>query len=258
MAVEAQLCPQCGGSIQFAAYQTQVICPYCGTTVDKPQPLAASATSLRGPRLSDLPKDKLIQLTRMVFASQQADALAFIRQNLGLDEAQARKQLADEDQWLPRLGVIAPDQLMQLGRMVFDGQRAEVLAFIQQHLGLDEAHASTQLDAEIVVWCDQWRYKYQQKPPGLLAVFKALAKPTSATLLKVVKLKTGRIRTGPIVTTTHLQVQVAPHTGAPQIINRVLDLPPETADVLQPGTKIEVITNGPDIVYVTEPIKVVG
>ena len=33
MAAAAELCPQCGASIQFAAYQTQVICPYCGTPV---------------------------------------------------------------------------------------------------------------------------------------------------------------------------------------------------------------------------------
>jgi hypothetical protein len=91
-----------------------------------------------------------------------------------------------------------------------------------------------------------------------LAVFNISAKPIPATLLKVVKLKTGRIGNGPIVTTTHLQVQVTPHTGAPQIINRVFDLPPNTADALQPGTKIEVIANGPDIIYVTEPIKVVS
>jgi hypothetical protein len=41
MAVEAQLCPQCGGAIHFAASQTELVCPYCGTTVVKPAPLPA-------------------------------------------------------------------------------------------------------------------------------------------------------------------------------------------------------------------------
>lgn len=36
MAVEAQLCPQCGTAIQFGAGQTEVVCAYCGTTVIKP------------------------------------------------------------------------------------------------------------------------------------------------------------------------------------------------------------------------------
>ena len=36
MAVEAQLCPQCGGAIHFSALQTEMVCPYCGTTVVKP------------------------------------------------------------------------------------------------------------------------------------------------------------------------------------------------------------------------------
>jgi len=36
MAVEAQLCPQCGGAIHFSALQTELVCPYCGTTVVKP------------------------------------------------------------------------------------------------------------------------------------------------------------------------------------------------------------------------------
>jgi hypothetical protein len=36
MAVEAQLCPQCGGAIHFSALQTELLCAYCGTTVVKP------------------------------------------------------------------------------------------------------------------------------------------------------------------------------------------------------------------------------
>jgi hypothetical protein len=48
MAVEAQLCPQCGGTIHFSALQTELVCPYCGTTVVKPAaPL--TAPPLAGP-----------------------------------------------------------------------------------------------------------------------------------------------------------------------------------------------------------------
>jgi len=47
MAVEAQLCPQCGGSIHFSALQTELVCPYCGTTVVKP-----AAPPLDGPPTS--------------------------------------------------------------------------------------------------------------------------------------------------------------------------------------------------------------
>ena len=35
MAVEAQVCPQCGAAVQFAPGQTEVICGHCGTTVAK-------------------------------------------------------------------------------------------------------------------------------------------------------------------------------------------------------------------------------
>jgi hypothetical protein len=93
---------------------------------------------------------------------------------------------------------------------------------------------------------------------GINAVVRFLGKPTPATLLKVVKLKTGRIGTSPVVTTTHLQVQLMLRTGAPQVFDKVFDLPPETADRLAPGAIIEVITNGPDFIYITDPIKVVG
>ena len=46
MAVEAQLCPQCGASIQFPASQTEMVCPFCGTTVVRPAapPPAAAKT----------------------------------------------------------------------------------------------------------------------------------------------------------------------------------------------------------------------
>jgi ribosomal protein S27AE len=103
MAVEAQLCPQCGGSIQFALYQSQVICPYCGTTVDKIQPKAdgESLALPRAPSLSDLTTNKLTQLMQMAFEGQRTYALAFIHQNLGLDEAQASKLLDDKiDRWI--------------------------------------------------------------------------------------------------------------------------------------------------------------
>jgi hypothetical protein len=36
MSVEPQLCPQCGGAIHFSDSQTELVCPYCGTTVVKP------------------------------------------------------------------------------------------------------------------------------------------------------------------------------------------------------------------------------
>jgi ribosomal protein S27E len=36
MALEAQLCPQCGSAIQFVEGQTEVVCAYCGMTVVRP------------------------------------------------------------------------------------------------------------------------------------------------------------------------------------------------------------------------------
>ena len=36
MAGQAELCPQCGAAIHFSESQTELICPYCGTTVVNP------------------------------------------------------------------------------------------------------------------------------------------------------------------------------------------------------------------------------
>ena len=52
MAVEAQLCPQCGGAIHFSALQTELICLYCGTTVVKPAAPPLTAPPLAGPTTS--------------------------------------------------------------------------------------------------------------------------------------------------------------------------------------------------------------
>jgi hypothetical protein len=340
MATETLRCPQCGGVIAFAGYQTQALCPYCGTTVDKPrpaEPIAGDGLDLApapAPRLADLPRDPLIRLTRLVMAGEQADALAFVRQNLGLDEAPARAQLADEAAWLPRLNLLATEQLAQLQQLVFDGQEAEALTLIQDYLGLDAAHGRQQLDEQRARWADRWRSQYRQKAPGsngavallvgnvaitllgtivLVAlavgalttmpklgvgvigvlgflfglspvvcpaiivwyavslvvglltysgararVLRMLGRPTPAVLLKVAKLNTGPNVVGPAVTTTHLQVRVTPRAGAPQVIDKVFDLPPAAADRLQPGLHIEVITNGPGFTYITEPIKIAG
>jgi uncharacterized Zn finger protein (UPF0148 family) len=57
MAVEAQLCPQCGAAVQFGENQTEVVCSHCGTTVVK---LAAQgATSVE----KELEAEKLVQET---------------------------------------------------------------------------------------------------------------------------------------------------------------------------------------------------
>ena len=57
MAVEAQLCPQCGSAIQFAKGQTEVICAYCGATVVSPS--ASGGTSVE----KELAAEKLVQET---------------------------------------------------------------------------------------------------------------------------------------------------------------------------------------------------
>jgi len=57
MAVEAQLCPQCGAAIQFGDGQTEVVCSHCGTTVVKA--VASGQTSVE----KELAADKLIQQT---------------------------------------------------------------------------------------------------------------------------------------------------------------------------------------------------
>ena len=55
MAVEAQLCPQCGGAIHFSALQTELVCPYCGTTVVKPAAPPLTAPPLTAPPLAGPP-----------------------------------------------------------------------------------------------------------------------------------------------------------------------------------------------------------
>jgi ribosomal protein S27E len=57
MAVEAQLCPQCGSAIHFAEGQTEVVCAYCGTTVVR------SSASGSTPVEKEIEAEKLIQET---------------------------------------------------------------------------------------------------------------------------------------------------------------------------------------------------
>jgi hypothetical protein len=57
MAVEAQVCPQCGAAVQFGEGQTEVVCSHCGTTVVKAA--APGATSV----VKELDAEKLVQET---------------------------------------------------------------------------------------------------------------------------------------------------------------------------------------------------
>jgi hypothetical protein len=57
MAVEAQVCPQCGAAVQFGEGQTEVVCSHCSTTVVKAA--APGATSVE----KELEAEKLVQET---------------------------------------------------------------------------------------------------------------------------------------------------------------------------------------------------
>ena len=57
MAVEAQVCPQCGAAVQFGAGQTEVVCSHCGTTVV--QAAAPGAASVE----KELAAERLVQDT---------------------------------------------------------------------------------------------------------------------------------------------------------------------------------------------------
>jgi hypothetical protein len=57
MAVEAQMCPQCGAAVQFGEGQTEVVCSHCGTTVVKAA--AAGAPSVE----QELAAEKVVQET---------------------------------------------------------------------------------------------------------------------------------------------------------------------------------------------------
>jgi hypothetical protein len=57
MAVEAQVCPQCGSAIQFVEGQTEVVCAYCGMTVVRLS--ASGSTSVE----KEIEAEKLIQET---------------------------------------------------------------------------------------------------------------------------------------------------------------------------------------------------
>jgi len=59
MAVEAQLCPQCGAAIQFGPAQTQVACGHCGTMVVRSAAAGASADSVA----KEIEAEKLVQAT---------------------------------------------------------------------------------------------------------------------------------------------------------------------------------------------------
>jgi ribosomal protein S27E len=57
MAVEAQLCPQCGSAIRFEEGQTEVVCAYCGTTVVRTSTAGAASVE------KEIEAEKLIQET---------------------------------------------------------------------------------------------------------------------------------------------------------------------------------------------------
>ncbi len=59
MAVEAQVCPQCGATIQFGPGQTQVVCGHCGTTV-----VSSTAAGVGGDTVAkEIEAEKLVQET---------------------------------------------------------------------------------------------------------------------------------------------------------------------------------------------------
>jgi|SRR5579859_649303 len=61
MAVEAQVCPQCGAAVQFGEGQTEVVCSHCGTTVVK---AAAAASAGGAPSVEqEREAEKLVQET---------------------------------------------------------------------------------------------------------------------------------------------------------------------------------------------------
>jgi hypothetical protein len=84
-----------------------------------------------------------------------------------------------------------------------------------------------------------------------------LSQIRAAVLQKVVALMPSRAVAGALIT-TRLQMEVPTIGQLPKVLEVALDLPPATAISLNPGAKIEVITNGLDFFYVTVPIKVVG
>jgi len=58
MALEAQVCPQCGADLQFPEGQPQVVCSHCGTTV-----VRAGAPAAGGPTIvqKEIAAEKLVQ-----------------------------------------------------------------------------------------------------------------------------------------------------------------------------------------------------
>ena len=54
MAVEAQVCPQCGSALDFKKGQASVVCDYCGTTVTRSAP---SAVLLK----KEIEEEKIVQ-----------------------------------------------------------------------------------------------------------------------------------------------------------------------------------------------------
>ena len=93
MAVEAQLCPQCGATLQFAENQTEVVCSYCGATVDKAQVQEILHVNDVG-ELSPADRDKLHNL---ILDGRRQDALYFIRRYTGLGEDQMYFVLRGKD-----------------------------------------------------------------------------------------------------------------------------------------------------------------
>jgi DNA-directed RNA polymerase subunit RPC12/RpoP len=71
MAVEAQLCPQCGATVQFGELQTEVVCSYCGATVDKT--LLQSIQRVND--VSELPFEGQEKLNRLILDGRRKDAV---------------------------------------------------------------------------------------------------------------------------------------------------------------------------------------
>jgi len=311
MAVEAELCPQCGGSIQFPANQMQVICSFCGTTVDKPQPPAAreavcpcpycgssilfaayqmqvicpnchtavdrSQTPAEGAgrpalRRSELASANQAKLRRLVWDGKGSEAVLLLQRSILVSETEANRQVNGMvDSLMSRYGQPKPASNMALavatGSVLVDGVGfgalgvAIVLAVFSpsaRSVIVQFGGLGVVLVVLVLIWSIVSLGILVAAMPGIrrrTLVWRG--KSTPGVIQNLVKLTSGHGSKGPTVV-TRFQLGVTLPNQQPRSLDRVMEIPPDVAERLQPGNKIEIITNGPAFTYVTMPIKIVG
>jgi hypothetical protein len=266
MAVEAQLCPQCGANVTFVDLQTEAVCPYCGTTVSHAQAAAAVVRPVNN--VDELSAEDKTRLKQLALDGRRPDALNFVLRRTGLSPEHAAAAVdAIAAEWQDshlQPGLFEPKPwaaLIWLAMLVVDVAALLLFRVVYRGgslSGTDEAALPGMLIIGMIIVTLIW-IGATLRAAWLLrnSVRLRTGKAAPGVLKKIVGLKPETEAAGARLI-TRLELEVPILHAPPQIVERALTLPRETQEALRPGAKIEVITNGLDFIYITVPIKVVG